>query len=247
MIVPASLVRVAIYLFIFWDIEIYFRFLIYLRFVFCVSIKAKFCAIRKRMPFFIRNRAQRNGASGGNKLKRKLPQAFKLSKRQAKLANEIISSDEDNLSNDDEGNNKFAASDEEQSQDKHFALQAEQEVEEGQPYDEEAIASRLREDALSKLATLHKSVADTVKLSGTAVQYRAHRYSTVAVAISHDGRYVLSCSKDATLVKYDLEEGKKVATLKHKKGSDQCHQGQIFCIAITGSDRYAVTGGTDSI
>ncbi|VDN34907.1 unnamed protein product [Gongylonema pulchrum] len=147
------------------------------------------------MPFFIRNRTQRNGANGGNKLKRKLPQAFKVSKRQAKLANEIISSDEDNLSNDDEGNNKFAASDEEQYED------AEQEVEEGQPYDEEAIASRLREDALSKLATLHKSVADRVKLSGTAVQYRAHRYSTVAVAISHDGRYVLSCSKDATLVK----------------------------------------------
>ncbi|VDK87537.1 unnamed protein product, partial [Onchocerca ochengi] len=210
------------------------------------------------MSFFIRNRSSHgNDAKMRNKLKRKLT-IPKLSKRKAKLANEDISSDEDDISYVDDGKFIENRSDEEEYEDvQEMAyrkakqllddIQAEQQNDEGEPYDNAAVTSRLRNDALSKVATLHRKVADGVRLSGTAVQYKAHRYSTVAVALSHDGRYVVSCSKDATIMKYDLEEGKIVASIKYVKGDCKSHQGQIFCLAISGNDRYLATGGSDAV
>uniref|UniRef100_A0A0R3RY25 WD_REPEATS_REGION domain-containing protein n=1 Tax=Elaeophora elaphi TaxID=1147741 RepID=A0A0R3RY25_9BILA len=190
-------------------------------------------------------------------LKRKLT-APKLSKRKAKLANEDISSDEEDLFYDNRSKFVENRSDEEQYEDvQEMAyrkakqllddIQTEQQNEEGEPYDTETVTNRLRDDALSKVATLHRKVAEGVRLSGTAIQYKAHRYSTVAVAISHDGRYVVSCSKDATIAKYDLEEGKIVASIKYVKGDCISHRGQIFCLAISANDRYLVTGGSDTI
>ncbi|VDK72649.1 unnamed protein product [Litomosoides sigmodontis] len=207
------------------------------------------------MSFFIRNRSSHGSdANVRNKLKRKLT-VPKLSQRKAKLANEDISSDEDDLLYNDHDKFVENPSDEEQYEDMHEMayhkakqllddIQTEQLNEEG---DSEAITHRLRDDALSKIATRHRKVAEGVQLSGSAVQYKAHRYSTVAVVMSHDDRYVVSCSKDATIAKYDLEQGKVVASIKYVKGNCISHRGQIFCLAISANDRYLVTGGSDCI
>uniref|UniRef100_A0AAF5Q5Y8 WD_REPEATS_REGION domain-containing protein n=1 Tax=Wuchereria bancrofti TaxID=6293 RepID=A0AAF5Q5Y8_WUCBA len=211
------------------------------------------------MSFFIRNRSNHgNDTNSRNKLKRKLV-VPKLSKRKAKFVNEDISSDEEDLLYDNDGKFVENQSDEETYEDVQEVayrkakqllddLQAEQQNE-GESYDNEVITHRLRDDALSKVATLHRKVAKEVRLSGTAIQYKAHssRYSTVAIVISHDGRYVVSCSKDATVAKYDLEEGKIVASIKYVKGDCTFHRGQIFCLAISANDRYLVTGGSDAI
>ncbi|KAL3993691.1 WD domain G-beta repeat family protein [Acanthocheilonema viteae] len=210
------------------------------------------------MSFFIRNQSNhKNDAKMRNKLKQSLTGA-KLSKRKAKLVNEDISSDEDDLLYDDSGKFIENQSDEEQYEDMQEMayrkakqllddIQTEQQNERGEPYDNETVTHRLRDDALSKVATRHRKVAEEVRLSGTAIQYKAHRYSTVAVVISHDGRYVVSCSKDATIAKYDLEEGKITASIKYIKGSCISHRGQIFCLAISANDRYLVSGGSDAI
>ncbi|VDO48116.1 unnamed protein product [Onchocerca flexuosa] len=138
------------------------------------------------MSFFVRNRSNHgNDAKMRNKLKRKLT-IPRLSKRKAKLANEDISSDEDDISYDDGGKFIENRSDEEEYEDvQEMAyrkakqllddIQAEQQNDEGEPNDNAAITSRLRNDALSKVATLHRKVADGVRLGGTAVQYKAHR------------------------------------------------------------------------
>ncbi|VDO08557.1 unnamed protein product [Brugia timori] len=164
------------------------------------------------MSFFIRNRSNHGSDTNiKNKLKRKLA-VPKLSKRKAKFVNEDISSDEEDLLYDNDGKFVENESEEERYEDVQEVayrkakqllddLQAEQQNEEGESYDNEVITHRLRDDALSKVATLHRKVAEEVRLSGTAIQYKAHRYSTVAVVISHDGRYVVSCSKDATVAK----------------------------------------------
>ncbi|MFH4976204.1 hypothetical protein AB6A40_002913 [Gnathostoma spinigerum] len=65
--------------------------------------------------------------------------------------------------------------------------------------------------------------------------------------MSHDRRFVVSCSKDATIVKYDLEEGKKVGIIKYNKENDQSHKGHILAVAISDQDRYLVTGGIDAV
>ncbi|VDN07123.1 unnamed protein product [Thelazia callipaeda] len=210
------------------------------------------------MSFFVRNRNQRvRNAESGNKLKRKLTLP-KLSKRKARLANEDISSDDDQLSGEENNNYVTTPSDEEEYQDLQDIayqkakqlladIQAEEQNDESGRSINEAIIHRLRDDALSKVTTLHRRVADEVQLTDSAVQYKAHRFSTVAVAFSCDGRYVVSCSKNATIAKYDLEEGKIVATVKHRKKDDTSHQGQIFCIAVSCNDRYLATGGSDKI
>uniref|UniRef100_A0A0N5AVU2 WD_REPEATS_REGION domain-containing protein n=1 Tax=Syphacia muris TaxID=451379 RepID=A0A0N5AVU2_9BILA len=113
--------------------------------------------------------------------------------------------------------------------------------------DEAVVSNKLKEEALSRILTLHRPVADTVTLGDTCLAYRAHRYSTVAVVMSHDDRYLVSCSKDATVVKYDLEEGKKVASLKLHKNDNNYHKGHIYAIAISPDDCLLVTGGSDTI
>uniref|UniRef100_A0A915PSL3 Anaphase-promoting complex subunit 4 WD40 domain-containing protein n=1 Tax=Setaria digitata TaxID=48799 RepID=A0A915PSL3_9BILA len=223
-------------------------------------LRQKYSNDKEIMAFFLRNRSGGNSdPKVGNKLKRKLP-GPKLSKRRTRLANEDIPSDDDDIFYDDVGKRVKNRSDEEEEEYEDVQetayrkakqllddIQAEEQNEENESYNNEMIAHRLRDDALSKVATLHRRVANDVRLSGTAVQYRAHRYSTVAVVISHDDRYVVSCSKDAKIVKYDLEEGKIIAFTKYNKGDNISHQGQIFSLAISAGDKYLASGGTDTI
>uniref|UniRef100_A0A0M3HK68 WD_REPEATS_REGION domain-containing protein n=1 Tax=Ascaris lumbricoides TaxID=6252 RepID=A0A0M3HK68_ASCLU len=44
----------------------------------------------------------------------------------------------------------------------------------------------------------------------------------------------------------DVEEGKKVATLKYDKKNGKSHKGQIFAVAISPGDRFLVSGGVDA-
>uniref|UniRef100_A0A915BY08 U3 small nucleolar RNA-interacting protein 2 n=1 Tax=Parascaris univalens TaxID=6257 RepID=A0A915BY08_PARUN len=189
-----------------------------------------------------------------NEMKRKRYSPTPLvEKRKKTLANDEISSDED-LSANERLHLTLEESDDEFEDRQEMAFRKakqllldirEEEKTEGGG-DEDAVAHRLKEEALSHVATLHRRVAKSAKTADSVVIYRAHRFSIVAVAISHDTRYICSCSKDATVVKYDVEEGKKVATLKYDKKNGKSHKGQILALAISGGDRFLVSGGVDA-
>uniref|UniRef100_F1L5P1 U3 small nucleolar RNA-interacting protein 2 n=1 Tax=Ascaris suum TaxID=6253 RepID=F1L5P1_ASCSU len=211
------------------------------------------------MPsFFIRDGSKKGGmaiAKRKFKQKRHSPNAIPEKKKKS-LRNEEISSDED-LSADEGVHFTAEQSDDEFEDVQETAFRKakqlladirEEEKAEGGEGDEDAIAHRLKEEALSHVATLHRRVAKSAKTADSVVIYRAHscRFSIVAVAISHDTRYICSCSKDATIVKYDVEEGKKVATLKYDKKNGKSHKGQIFAVAISPGDRFLVSGGVDA-
>ncbi|VDM29294.1 unnamed protein product [Toxocara canis] len=44
----------------------------------------------------------------------------------------------------------------------------------------------------------------------------------------------------------DVEDGKKVGTLKYDKKNSKCHKGQILALAISPQDRFLVSGGVDA-
>uniref|UniRef100_A0A7E4VBC5 WD_REPEATS_REGION domain-containing protein n=1 Tax=Panagrellus redivivus TaxID=6233 RepID=A0A7E4VBC5_PANRE len=109
-----------------------------------------------------------------------------------------------------------------------------------------AISHRLIKDAQTKLGILHRKIAEGAGIDREDVLiYRPHRYSPVAVAVSKDSRYIVSCSKDGSVVKYDLKEMKKVGTIRHSKEKLTDHKGTILAIAISPDSRYLVTGGID--
>jgi hypothetical protein len=65
--------------------------------------------------------------------------------------------------------------------------------------DLDAISHRLKkEEAVRE----HRKLADKVVINEDFVKvYKPHKFSPVCVAISNCGRYVVSCSKDGSIVK----------------------------------------------
>jgi WD40 repeat protein len=61
----------------------------------------------------------------------------------------------------------------------------------------------------------------------------------LAVAITEDGRYAVSSSRDRTLKLWDLERGVVVRTLKG-------HKDAVLAVAVTPDGRYAVSGSRDA-
>lgn len=68
--------------------------------------------------------------------------------------------------------------------------------------DHDAIAHRLKQDALEKTVRFHRRIADGVLVDEEkTLVYRPHRFTPVCVAFSKTGRFVVSCSKDGSVVK----------------------------------------------
>uniref|UniRef100_A0AC34RE73 Uncharacterized protein n=1 Tax=Panagrolaimus sp. JU765 TaxID=591449 RepID=A0AC34RE73_9BILA len=200
------------------------------------------------MGFFKRSNDKRPAP----KWKKKDPTAAKKSKPDSD-----ISSDEDeaNLFNDAE-NAKVQEYSDEDFEDVQTAAyrQAKQLLEkvkgaEEQETDEEdndAIAHRLIRDVQEKRGILFRRVAEKLTVDeDKPLIYRPHRFSPVAIAVSNDSKYIVSCGKDGNVVKYDLTEKKKVGTVSANSGENG-HQGHIMAIAISPDSRYLVTGGVDT-
>jgi len=114
--------------------------------------------------------------------------------------------------------------------------------------DNEAISHRLIRDVQEKKGLLHRKIAEKVVVDNdSTLTYRPHRFSPITIAVSRDSRYIVSCGKDGSVVKYDLKENKKVGTIKNSKDVKNDHRGHILAIAISPDDRYLVTGGIDKV
>ncbi|KAH7710041.1 U3 small nucleolar RNA interacting protein 2 [Aphelenchoides avenae] len=181
------------------------------------------------------------------------PAAAKKSRKQLALENTEVSSESEDFSADERDVSEHSEGEYEDAQAKSFRdakalLQSVRAEERKEDTDEEdaAIAHRLKEDAQAKYAVLHKKVAESVEFDeDNVLTYRPHRFSPVCVAVSKDGRYVVSCSKDGSVVKYDIEAKKKCGVLQHSKQNTRCHKGQVNAVAISPDEKFVVTGGVD--
>jgi WD40 repeat protein len=67
---------------------------------------------------------------------------------------------------------------------------------------------------------------------------RGHTRGVNSVAVTSDGRYVISGSADSTSTVWDLETDEEIRTL-------QGHIGPVYSVAVTSDGRYAISGSDD--
>lgn len=83
----------------------------------------------------------------------------------------------------------------------------------------------------------------------TPVTLGGHTGPVTGVAISEDSSTVYSCSKDNSLIKWDVETGTRTFLMKPwvpKKGSGgHCHEGELLTVAVSHDSKFVVTGGRD--
>lgn len=206
------------------------------------------------MSFFIRKKGGKSAVD-----KRKKP--VKFSKPSKKIKNnvektngmqEIISSD-DEFSGPERYNDNFS-SDEETAQEKKLRLtkkyleQIENEERDKNILDDtkDAVAQRLKDEALDEIGQLQKKKAhEYVNVSPEILcVFRGHKLSVTCVVVSSSEKYLFSGSKDCSIIKWSLEEKKRLHTIQGgKKGKvGECHPEQILAIALSSDDKFLASG-----
>jgi ribosomal RNA-processing protein 9 len=205
------------------------------------------------MAFFKRGKRDKGSKKSSSEVKTKRPRLSTKSKAQTQ--EDEISSDEDEDIFNDAKNARYKEVDDDDFEDVQTKayreakalLEKVQDTEEATDDEEiDAVKHRLIKDAQVKLGVLHRKIADKLNFDKkSTISYRPHRFSPVSISISKDSRYIVSCSKDGSIVKYDLQEQKKVGIIKYSKTSENHHHGTILCVAISPDNQYLVTGGVD--
>lgn len=212
------------------------------------------------MPFFIKPNSSAEGRGNKRKKQKKKPPPGKPSKE----SNEEVSSgsEEDLVENGDE---EIYTDDEalETAQEKKVRLAKtylkEIEAEEKRRLEEDAdgdgalsgdlISKRLKEDYLKQAGKFKSFVAD--KYSGvdwesvSVLKCRDHRGSVTCLCATSDNKYVFSGSKDGGIVKWSLEDNKRVGSIPHTTQNGQIvlgHKKIILSMALSSDDQFLVVG-----
>lgn len=199
------------------------------------------------MSFFIRPNASINDrGKKRKKLKTKPPQT-----KPKRDTNEEVSSDEDLLENGD-GEHYSEEEEYETAQEKKVRLAKEYlkaiEKEEERRFEgDDVVAKRLKEDYLKQTGRLRTTVAD--KYSGVDLERvkvfkcKDHNSSVTCLCLSSDGKFAFSGSKDAGIVKWSLEENKRVGSIRRclENGvAVKGHKKTILSIVISWDDKFLV-------
>ncbi|KAJ2733713.1 pre-rRNA processing protein [Coemansia sp. BCRC 34962] len=122
--------------------------------------------------------------------------------------------------------------------------------------DRDLIAERLTSDARERSGKWSRRIADQFaypidESSMARVLKNGHLLPVTCVAISPNGQFVYSGSKDGSLVKWQRETGRKLKVFKGQKKKNPApnhslgHCDHILSIAISSDNKYVATGGRD--
>lgn len=211
------------------------------------------------MPFFIRKNTQKNKNNG---VKRKKGVKPHVAANSRKKQQEEVTSDEE-PSGGEEETGQFS-SEEETFQEKRLRLtkkyiaeisKKENETGDLEDVSKDAIAQRLREDALEEEGRLQKKRADEYRESTPEVLkiFRGHKLSITCLVISSDENYVFSASKDYSIIKWSIKDEKKMKTIPRvlnkdpEKNEHPGHSADILSMAISSDDKFLATGCRNNI
>ncbi|GBN48704.1 U3 small nucleolar RNA-interacting protein 2 [Araneus ventricosus] len=208
--------------------------------------------------FFLRKKAK----SGPTKRKKDEAEVFSKKKKSEKIKpnQEEISSDEDD-SGHDAGYPDESSSEEENEQEKKLRLakkyiaKIEEEEREKNSLDDtrEAVAQRLKEEALEEAGRLQKKKAHEYEnvVPETEAIFRGHKLSITALAVSSSEKFFISAAKDCNIIKWSIEEKKKIKVIPYvKKGTEETmpgHTGQILALALSSDDKFLASGCSSKI
>ncbi|XP_076124489.1 U3 small nucleolar RNA-interacting protein 2 isoform X1 [Alosa pseudoharengus] len=218
------------------------------------------------MSFFIKNKgnpkvsksthgAGRKSDGDGDKRNKS-----KLSKR----LNEEISSDSETESDpvgkkqrgDDEREIEETAQEKKLRLAKSYLDQLREEEEkraEDDAFESDLIAGRLQDDVLEQRGKLQRLIAkDLVPPEASEVRLlRGHKLPVTCLVITPDDKHIFSSSKDCSIIKWDVESGKKVLKIAGgRKGTDARHVGHtahVLCMAISSDGKYLATGDMNKL
>ncbi|CAL8337262.1 unnamed protein product [Lota lota] len=119
---------------------------------------------------------------------------------------------------------------------------------EQESFETELVAGRLQDELLEQKGKLQRCIAkDLLPPDASEIRLlRGHQLPVTCLVISTDEKYIFSASKDCSIIKWDIETGKKLHTIKGgRKGTEARHGGhttQVLCMAISSDGKYLATG-----
>lgn len=121
----------------------------------------------------------------------------------------------------------------------------------------QAISSRLRKERLDAGGRYFRDLSNTALANAQAIESAprhvlgGHDLSVTSVALSSDETFVVSGSKDNSVLRWDVEtQQKTVLRAKWRRDTHfekQASDGEILSVAVSSDGRYTVSGGRDNI
>ncbi|XP_067159788.1 U3 small nucleolar RNA-interacting protein 2 isoform X2 [Apteryx mantelli] len=131
--------------------------------------------------------------------------------------------------------------------------QHEEEKAEEEAFAEDLIGDRLKEDVLEQKGRLQRLVAKDVQppdLASIRV-LRGHQLPITCLVISPDDKFIFSAAKDGSIIKWEVESGKRLCVVPGgKKGTEEQqvgHTAHILCMAISSDSKYLATGDRNKL
>ncbi|XP_013919340.1 PREDICTED: U3 small nucleolar RNA-interacting protein 2 [Thamnophis sirtalis] len=183
----------------------------------------------------------------------------KWQKHGSKLNEEISSDSEPDVS---ENKNEAEEEIDETPQEKKLRLaklyleqlrQQEEEKAEQEAFEKDLVAGRLKEDVLEQKGKLQRQIANSLQppdIPDIKI-LRGHQLPITCLVISPDDKYIFSASKDCSIIKWDVESGKKLHVIhRGKKGAESSHVGHaahIISMAISSDGKFLATGDRNKL
>ncbi|XP_007425948.1 U3 small nucleolar RNA-interacting protein 2 isoform X1 [Python bivittatus] len=213
----------------------------------------------KRRPQ--RQRGASASATAPGRKRRKVPAGEEKAWQKAgsKLNEEISSDSEPDVP---AKNNEAEEEIEETPQEKKLRLakvyleqlrQQEEEKAEQEAFEKDLVAGRLKEDVLEQKGKLQRQIANSLQPPDRSdiKVLRGHQLPITCLVISPDDKFVFSAAKDCSIIKWDVESGKKLHVIHGgKKGTEDSHVGHtahIISMAISSDGKFLATGDRNKL
>lgn len=211
--------------------------------------------------FFLSDKPKRKKKSGVTKTSSKKKKIG--SKNSEHAVNYTIDSDSELGSDEEQDNNDSDGSNVETAQEKRLRLAKEylkqlenEEREKKQDMSdcEDIVGERLKNDVLEKQGKLQRTIAEHCVCpdKGTIKILSGHKLSLTCLCLSSDDKFIFSGSKDCSIIKWNIETGKREGKIPGRHSDRQNeeghgHDGHIFAIAISTDGQYLASGGQNML